>query len=77
VIYSMESRLSSFSGTLSKTRRNGERLNIFHFALDPLSCKSRILVGAWVNDGERLNICHFAPDLLSYKGRILVGAPKG
>jgi len=42
VICSMESRLSNFS----KTRRDGERLNICHFAPDLLSCKDRILVGA-------------------------------
>jgi hypothetical protein len=40
----MESGLSNFSA-FSKTRRDGERLNICHLAPDLLSCKSRILVG--------------------------------
>jgi len=45
VICSMESRFSSFSGTRSKTRRDGERLNICYFAPDHRR-KSRILVDA-------------------------------
>ena len=75
MICSMESRLLNFSA-VSKARRDGERLNICHFAPDLLlaGAPKDHVYGVKVQGYTVLlnYVCHFTPGLPSCNGSILV-----